>query len=306
MEGQKMSKLYTSLVHAKLELNGGQLRPMTPVPEKHHDIIDPAFTIGLGALREEEGRGLQCPVRGCGRWMHRLTTHLNASHADVGGAARIKRVLSIPATTTLCSTAFSKKMTADAQRRVREGKCPLVRPTGEQRERWQERQPQERTRKRVQTRRANVSTTGQRNLLNTCEKQILNRVLDLQTRLGREVGYNDLRVEDAQLLHACERIYGSFQSAMIQVGIKTRRRYRSLSRDEVLDLVQGFYVATGRLPFSSEVGRRSCHPVMPAHKTVLRAFPGQSWPEIMDWAAWKLGVTDGRYGKPEYAKEIAC
>jgi len=42
--------------------------------------------------------------------------------------------------------------------------------------------------------------------------------------------------------------------------------------------------------------------LLPTPPTIRKHFPGKSWPEIMDWVAWKLGVTDGRYGKPEYAK----
>lgn len=45
--------LYTSLVRLKQEMNGGILPPMTPVTGAALELIDPAFTIGLGALRED-------------------------------------------------------------------------------------------------------------------------------------------------------------------------------------------------------------------------------------------------------------
>ena len=98
-----MADLYTSLTNLKREMNGGRMPPMTPIPERALAVIDPALTPGLGALEEDPEKGLRCPVRGCGKWAHALSSHITSAHRNIGGVRGFKRMMSIPRTAALLS-----------------------------------------------------------------------------------------------------------------------------------------------------------------------------------------------------------
>lgn len=296
-----MIKLYTSLVHAKLTLNGGELRAMTPLPERYHDIIDPAFTIGLGALREVEGKGLQCPVRGCGVWRHRLDSHMKL-HRDIGGSARIKEILSIPEQAGLVSCEFSEKASATTKATIANDTNGLIAPSGRQRPGARGRFTDRRKSGRTHTRRA--KTTGSRNLRNSCEAQIAHRLLDIANKVGRSPSKAEADHYDPGLSKACERVYGSWNAAKIVVGLEVIKTgpLNRFDREAVLDLLSAYYDKTGTLPSYRQCRRRDTHPLLPSVDTITRHLSdNRSWKAAMDLAAWKLHITDGRYGKPEYA-----
>lgn len=112
-----MSDLYTSLVRAKQELNGG-VPPLTPLTEEAKKYMDPDLVPGMGILNEDDDKGLQCPVEGCGKWYSRLDAHLR-SHVDdldvqengdrwgdttqAMVSRKFKRLLSIDPSASLCS-----------------------------------------------------------------------------------------------------------------------------------------------------------------------------------------------------------
>jgi hypothetical protein len=291
-----MSKLYTSLVHLKMEMNGGTLPPMMPVPESVHGIIDPAFTIGLGALEEHPVKGLRCPVRGCGKYYQTLTKHLNYKHGEIGGERAIKRALSIPATAKLTSLR-SRQRYGDVARRHRmaDGLHPNFRGvTGTARV------------KHKTTRRSVSLTVGARNLRNQCERQLQHKLLDLQSQLGRSPSARDaISVYGAGFVSAVARVFGSWDAAKAQIQIPLRKGSPKLRPIEVvLPALMEWYRVHGELPSATAIHRGTRLPVLPGERSILRAFNTDSWPHAMKVAASLLDIYGGKYGLPIEHKPV--
>lgn len=277
--------LFTSLVRAKQELNGGVLPAMTPIAEELHAIIDPAFAIGMGALAEDTEMGLRCPVRGCGRWFRHLTPHLNAAHSGIGGADGIKHALSIPHNAPLVSQ----------NSRVSANRPPGRRPS-------ERKFSQEESLRGAAHRAASHRTIGARNLRNECEAQLAQRVLAVRDRIGRLPNYSDVLAHDPRLVDAALTVYGGWTTFAAAFGIKLRRRPADpANKEDVLVMLRAWYDEHGSLPDYDTVRRFS---MIPAGVT-MRALGTISWAVAMRRAATALGIRGGRYGLPERHDEAA-
>lgn len=277
-----MADLYTSLVRAKQELNGGVLPAMTPIPEKLHAIIDPAFTIGMGALMEDPEKGLRCPVRGCGKWKRNLTTHANALHADIGGAAGIKKALSIPHNAAMVSSGFRESLSVHA-RRLRAttafGSAPPSRA---------------RLLHAQRTCNRNRSTVGMRNLRNRCEAQMVQRMLAVRDRIGRTPSSTEVAAFDKDLYQAARYVYGSWAGAMAAFGLKAVPNGRppwADGKDRVLESLRCWYDEHGALPTSKSSRYQTQTPLLPSTGTILKYLSTESWSVAMARATTALGIT---------------
>lgn len=287
--------LYTSLVRAKQELNGGVLPAMTPIPEKLHAIIDPAFTIGMGALKEDPEKGLQCPVRGCGEYKHVLSYHLNTKHAGIGGVVGVKRALSIPATARLVSAMESARRSDRYSSVV---PSPHAR-TAMMRESKAPRGYQAAPRAPLPHSRG---TVGYKNFRNTCEAQVGQRILTLRDRVGRVPSAREAEALDPGLEGAAREIYGTWNAALAALELRTRARgfsrgrFRSESwgKAAICEAMRAWYERHGSLPTVRQAETPSLAPLIPTHETVLRYF-GPTWAESMRAVALRLGIKWGRY-----------
>lgn len=286
-----MADLYTSLVRAKQALNGGTLPPMTPVPENVHHFIDPDLTPGLGALEEDVDLGLRCPVRGCGEWFGRLRRHLNAVHADIGGASAVLRALSIPDTASLDSRQVRRNL-------KRAARTPSRRDISLANLARVNKLSSESRRKAGRRQSRNKTTVGVRNLRNTCEAQLAHRIIDMSHKVGRTPSYKEAMVLDQQALTAAISTYGTWNAALAAVGLKTRRHPRApqYDKEQVLTILREYYSQNGVLPSQDDIRHQRRTPLLPAAKTILRAMGTKSWPEAMRLAARALNVKGGRYG----------
>lgn len=284
--------LYTSLTRLKQAMNDGRLPPMTPVPEKVHHLIDPAFTIGLGALEEDPVKGLRCPVRGCGVYRHSLTRHLDTKHRALGGAKAVRRALSIPSSAGLVShlqreilrTLAASKFAGRAKRWTREELTAISRRTSA---------------RRGASRRSAMATVGSKNLLNHCVAQTRERITRLQVKLGRLPNPREFRSEyGAAMFCAIERAFGTWNSALASCGLAVRGRYKHYDRDAVLAALASWYEAHGSLPRSSDATSPHRTPIIPGYQTILSALGTDSWPKAMQIAAALLDIHGGRYGLP--------
>ena len=316
-----MAELYTSLSRAKQILMAtrdwrGEGAPpppvaMTPVPEKVRHIINPEYTIGLGALREcgtieEDGkkfpcpecrgetceeRGLQCPA--CGEWGHTLKKHIRAAHSDIGGVDAIKQALSIPYGASLTSRRTRAVFRQRAAERVasgvtRGGDMELVRNATH--------------RSVVRARRSHSrASVGLKNLRNTCEKQVLQRIVAVESKIGRSPTYAEAQLADPGLAQAAVTIFGTWNNAVAQAGLRPTR-IRGWDKTMVLEALRTWYDAHARLPTVSDVERPSSTPLLPHRRTMMDALEVDSWPEAMRKAAAMLGIRGGRYGLPERQK----
>ena len=296
-----MADLYTSLIRAKQELNDGVLPPTMPVPENVQHFIDPAFTPGLGALGEDEERGLQCPVRGCGKYHHRLRWHLNGSHRDIGGATRVLAALSIPQGVGLDSTRFRAGNTA---RGLRPGR--RVNLVG-----LKHGDPSV-TRRSVQSRKGNAKTINHRNMINTCEAQITHRLWDLYHKVGRSPSMTESRAINGHALdRACTRLYGSWNAAKLAAGMDTVvNNGQTVGKERTVAALREWFNEHGRLPEERQAYRPNRTPLIPSVGAIKRVFDTTSWPRAMRRAAVNLGVYDSRYrprpgtkAAPRYGRE---
>ncbi len=303
------ARLYTTLAAVKMALRG-ELPPMAQIPERLRDVLDPAFCLGMGGIKEVKGKGLQCPYRECGVWRDRLDLHLKA-HGDEGGY-ELKRMLSIPRLAPLVSRELSEKMGRAARRRMATGVNPLFYANGKMRPvavagRRKAHAPEVRSR-RVRNYRATTRTTGHKNMLNNCEAQLAGRMLDVQNRLGRSPTSTEANELDPGLVEAVSRLYGSWDGGKTSIGLKLANHSgggkKLYTRQAIVDLFANHYEANGTLPTCNRVVDRLCLPPVPTYGCVQKYFPEHiGWPKLMDHMAWKIGITDGRYGKPEYAKK---
>jgi hypothetical protein len=139
---------------------------------------------------------------------------------------------------------------------------------------------------------------------NTCEAQIAHRLLDLANTIGRSPSQAEAAIHDPALASACKRVYGSWNAAKVVVDLEIVKTgpLRVFDRGTIVDLLSAYYEVKGELPSYRECARRETHPLLPSASTILRYLSSnRSWLAAMDLMAWKLHITDGRYGKPEYA-----
>lgn len=280
--------LYTSLTRLKQELNDGALPRMTAIPKSSLAVIDPAFTIGYGAMAEDIEKGLRCPVRGCGVYRHQLTTHLNSTHRDIGGARTVRRLLSIPDTAPLYSRMRRAELAALMLQKRADGRCVILAPRGMV--------------KSQKGKRKNYGTMGSRNLRKICDEQLIHALVDLENRLGRAPTGDEFVAEyDRPKLDALVLVFGTWRSALLQCGLENLgqyRRHREGSREAVLAALDAWYTAHDTLPSSRQADNPRSTPALPRYGKILRALQAENWPEAMQRAASLLNIYGGRYGLP--------
>jgi hypothetical protein len=283
-------ELYTSLTRLKMAMNGGIMPPMTKLSEQALKLIDPAFTIGMGALEEDAVKGLRCPVRGCGQYYHALGYHLSRTHRAIGGLVAVREALGIPACVPFLSIsarlAFAKRS----------------RPLTSQR-------PPEQDRKAIaQVCRATKLSANGRNLRDRCEEQLRQKFTILELENGRAPSMREAKERFGWgFVAGVQRIYGTWRNALGQFGMSalTAREVaarRLVSREATLDGLRAWYEVHGDLPTSDDANRRDRFPLIPSSATIRRAMGCAGWDEAMRRAAALLNIYGGRYGLPESAR----
>ena len=285
-------ELYTSLVRLKQALGGGDLPPMTPVPESVHHIIDPEFTIGYGALAEDETKGLRCPVRGCGTWWQQLPRHLNKAHGDIGGAEGVKRALDIPYSARLMPKKHRDRI-AEASRSNNAVARLHARPS---------RAAVATSHHRQSTLGAH-KTTGAKNLINACRAQLTEKLTDLRDEIGHSPSSLESTAKyGAGFVAHVRNTFGTWGNALAQCGLDPveRNRHCKIPLDRVLEALRAYYEVHGDLPNAiNGKKQRPETPLMPYDRTIKRVFEATTWPEAMRKAAVMLNIYGGQYGMPD-------
>lgn len=288
-------QLYTSLVRLKQAMNGGQLPPMTPVTGDALQIIDPAFTIGLGALEEDPVRGLRCPVRRCGRYFQNLSIHLGRHHKALGGGAAIKRALSIPKRTPLLTASSLEKYRSNVGRL--EGRRRAS--------------PEFIARSRSPRNRERI-TAGERNYENQCRAQLSHKIIDLHHEIRRTPCLHEFRtVYGMEAGSAVITTFGTWNNALAQCGLdanKASPRTRTeRNLEAVLTALSAWHGEHGHLPSANDTRYSRRTPLIPHLRLILDVMKTESWPEAMRRVASLLNIYGGRYGLPERkAQETAA
>jgi hypothetical protein len=298
-----MTPLYTSLAHLKIARNNGALPPMTDVPLTALDVIDPRFTIGLGALYEDE-RGVRCPLRKCGRFFHSLTPHVNSAHPEIG-ADGLKTLLEIAPSSKLESKPRRETRAASLAARSEEVASVLSRARAARR--TDARTVRATGRKVSEGKRGLFKLAGLRNFRRRCENQIRHDLIDLQNKIGRSPSLSDAETEmGAAYTRHIERVYGTWNAAKATFGLAQHKRHGrvEVTRDAVLESLAAYYAAHGSLPSVKQSMRPDRTPLIPATRTICKAMGTGSWPEAMRRVAALLNIYGGRYGLPP-RKEVA-
>lgn len=276
-------ELYTSLTQLKMAMNGGHVPPMTPVPVEIQKYIDPAQTIGMGALIEDEKKGLRCPVRGCDKWQHALTNHLNKKHRGIGGAAAILRWLSIPEGTSLVSRAAKKRFRAgqaasyNASDPAHPGRLNLPRGLGNDPISAKKRSDAARS----------IHTL---NHSNNCPAQVSHRLIDLEHKLRRAPLMEDAEKEFGRaFVKSVLKVYGSWNSAKVQCGLEVHTN--GYTKDAIYVALEQWVRRHGRLPTYHEAKNPQRTPIIPAPGAILHTLNEQSWSLAMSHLAFVLGVS---------------
>lgn len=296
-------ELYTSLVRLKQEMNDGQLPPMTPLPKELHATIDPAFTIGYGALTEDPDKGLRCPIRECGRYAHNLTSHVNGSHKEIGGSRGLKKLLSIPQSAPLMSKSHREHarivmLANHASGRLVDNlngaqlrSIPLA---------------ERRLRSKAVSHDA-VATVGAKNLKNRCIAQLSHRLIDLQNTLGRAPTEAEFIAAYGYNLRAALRsTFGTWNNAKAQCGLNVYAQSSGAKspkvlehrREHALSALSAWYERYGALPSAKDASWPRRLPLLPYRRTICRAMNAATWGEAMRRAASILNIYGGRYGLP--------
>lgn len=284
--------LYTTLTKAKQELRDGRPVPMTPIPEEIRGIIDPDFTPGLGAIHEDEGLGLRCPVRGCGEYHHNLGNHVSHKHREIGGATGLKALLSLAPKTPLSSMTYTAERKATLGRAVARrdaagrGKLP----------------PRGRKPGMSRADRAAKASVGYRNLRNVCPSQTKGRLWDLYVAVGRSPFAEDARERDPGLLAAAKYLYGTWDNAKLQAGLQPTAKGKIgivYNKASVLSALGAYAEQHGDLPSSRDL--TLAIPLLPNAWTILRHLDSKTWLDAMRRAAIALGLRESRYLDAEAA-----
>lgn len=298
--------LVTSLVLVKRSLNGGTLPPMTAIPESAREFIDSTATPGLGSLTEDEDRGLLCPVKDCGGWYHNLGRHLTTQHADIGGAHKVRSLLSIQPGAPLASQKYRAKKRAEAAARGPALSEHLSRV------RSLERLNADRPRAVASIKRAHRSVAA-KNLRNQCEEQTKKRIRELEAYLGRRCSLAEARRYIGEgFVKAIITTYGSWNAARALFGLEIAQvrnnstpEAKKLWREAVLNALRAWYNVHGELPKAEEAQRANRLPLIPTPRTIKRALDAVEWDTAMRRAAAVLNIYGGRYGLPERKEPAA-
>jgi len=287
--------IYTSRLHLKQALMALDGVPMTALPPDAKAVIDPSLTIsgnGWGGLVECDD-GLICPVRGCGKAFHDLSKHIRWSHQSIGGTPGFRKLMGIPSTAPLMSESHREKLRSRFRMLVDEGRIkPPRQPKG-----CITRAVSKRARK---TRSANARTPGNRNMTNDCLEQTRKKITLLHAKLGREPIEREFEAEyGARAARAVHEHFVTWNNALGQCGIGTRKAHGRISFEAVLDALRAWVAENGDLPTAGELARRSKRPEMPGYDAICAAFQTKSWRYAMQQAAALLNIYGGRYGLPE-------
>lgn len=280
-------ELYTSLLQLKRVMNNGELPPMTPLTEKAAKVIDPETTIGMGALVEDEEKGLRCPVKGCkgtvrhpDGWFHVLTYHLNKVHDNIGGADGVKKLLDIPLNAKLISSKERARLHDKATKTKPQQYCGRRRGIFTPH-----------TRKKAnRTCSRNRSTTMARNLRDSCEAQLSHRVVDLAHKLGRTPNMREAKSEfGCGFVRTCERVYGGWTNTVRHVNLRVANQFK-LAIDDVVGMFSEYYKVHGRFP-TSGYSARMVEPPLPSPTTVCKVLGVKTFSEARKKLARHLRVT---------------
>lgn len=293
-------RVYTTLTRVKMALNGGVLPPMTALTAQATTLIDPSQTIGMGALMEDEEKGIKCPVRGCPVWAHNIGLHARVAHRAIGGAPAIRRALDIPPTQSLLSERAHAEFSQRARQSVRERQRGPRSP--ETRARMQERTHASRG---IRSR-AKMSM-GARNMRDMCEAQMRKKFADFRSEYGR-------RPSELEFTRMCWReetgappwasqlirdVYGSWENAVAQLDVVTAPVNAILTSEQAVACIRAWWDEWGELPSADDARLRDEFPLLPPQRVLLRALKSESWDEAMRRAASLLNIYGGRYGLPE-------
>ena len=158
---------YTTLVEVKRQLGGRGLPPYEPLTSEAASKLNSEFVAGMGALKADAEKGIQCPV--CGKWFVHLGSHVSQKHREIGGAAGLKALLGYAQNAALVTLELHDKQhqigTKNHQRgSTREG-MKVLRPRGHGGARH---------------------GRGLLNLKMSCRAQSIARFRELRTQLGRQ------------------------------------------------------------------------------------------------------------------------
>lgn len=284
--------LYTSLTRLKQAMNDGQLPPMTPLSDKALVHLDPEFTIGMGAIKEDSDKGLRCPVRGCGRYYHMLGTHLSMSHKDLGGKSGVKRLLSIPRSAPLVSSTRAARMRTAAlghkEQQRAAGRNQMVR----------NKEDPQFFKRAMQARSKAMRTAGFKNLRDTCVAQLTHRLIDLNHKLGHSPSKLEAHREfGTGIVEAMLATFGTWNAAKAHTGLKVFTKGAANQRlgdtpyteDMVVECFKAYYEQHGRLPTSKTANSGNTIPLLPSATTVERVF-GCRWSQVMKKVAVRLNI----------------
>lgn len=294
----KQQRVFTSAVRIKMALNNGVMPPMTPLSEKAKRVCDPRFVEGMGGLREDERRGLQCPR--CGEWYHRLGHHIANSHPEVGTAG-IKEALQIPAGMPLISAVErARNLSRPARKLTKETAREKQARIASYSSRFAVADRPKRKKAIQKARRL----AGRLNYLDWCEQQITEKLAGLATSLKRVPNIADFQAaygEDAA--RRVVRLYGSINvlAARFGEGIapKLLSKDGKFRRDYVLDVLYAWYKKYGELPAERDSMLMSRVPVLPKISYITKALGTANWDSAMQRAAALLNIYGGRYGLSE-------
>jgi hypothetical protein len=233
----------------------------------------------MGALNEDDQGRIQCPVRGCGQWHHRLSQHLSMKHPLIGGADGIRAALSIPRSTSLYSARARAKHASAMKSHVRGALAAMQR-------------------NRVKPALFGGISVAARNWSDTCPAQLQNRIVALANEIGSSPSAKDFRDRYGRSgVKAIIRVFGSWNAAKALCGLACVKSERLMTRD-VCESLSEWVNAHGDLPSPVDAQRTERAPRIPSYPTILKAFGVGTWDAAMRSAVEHLGIRSERYGSP--------
>lgn len=265
-----MRDLYTSLTRTKAALNGGELPPMTPLTDRARALMDPAFTIGMGALTETE-RGLCCPIRGCGRFYHYLGHHISKAHPDIG-VVLVREALSLGPSAVLSSMRAREQMRAN----------PAFKHT---------RPPASRGQRPKNMGSRPVAVLNARN---ACEAQLIKRLQAFEQQCGFVPTAKTFLKGSGVGTHTIWRLFGSWNSFRVAAGFPvasggpgkrppTCHGLAKWTQSTALAAIRKWADFNNHIPTSGEASQAKLlrQPYYPHYATVRRLFSPLGWRDII-------------------------
>lgn len=274
-----MKDLFTTQVLVK-QLLGGDRPPLTPLTNAALEIVDPSFCPGMGILNEDIQKGIQCPIRGCGEFYHKLSAHLVRHDKNLGvprGQTEevLRRALGLIGSKFVSSSYAKRQSAAIKSRKIspptRSGspneKAGAVYDAAKDAVEIMRRA---RHKPRYIAAAVRRNSWGRRNARMSCDSQLKKRIQLVIDKVRRMPSEREVKICDPDLMPAINELGWDIESALAWFRLEA-----GISDDveaDVWEVLSAWRDTNSRMPTEADLDLRHIGPPLPSKDVIMKYY----------------------------------